>query len=339
MPSLRGSGSGYQVCEGGAFAGGPAGETPALQGATNEASTFTFFVIERSMAARKNSNLRLVSEQAADPAVAALFEEIRQTLGVPLVAKMFQALAAHPRFLELHWQAVKPALAADEFYRCAARLRAQAYTWAHNYFRIPDLCHDLEAEQFSDGAKEELGRVVDLFFHLNPVLLMLLAIQTRAFGGPVGKQEATPKPTRPPQFPERPVMVREETAPEPIRKIFEEIRRTLRLPLLPDDYEALARWPGFLRPYWEVVRGMAASPLYQQFQLGLQESAQALAGDIPVQVDLSGPVLREAGLGEAEIAEIAHSAELLLQNLSLKVFNSAVAKIAVEGGNEQQRVA
>src|ERR671922_534395 len=74
----------------------------------------------------KKGKPALVGEQEAEGSTREIFSEIKQALGVPHVNLVFQAYAAHPRFLELHWRATKPILGTQEFFQLADRLRAEA---------------------------------------------------------------------------------------------------------------------------------------------------------------------------------------------------------------------
>ena len=88
---------------------------------------------------KRGSRLKLVSEAEASPPIRAIFDEVRHSLGVSAVPILYQAYAAVPRFLELHWEALRPALNTRAFFRMGERLAAEAYTRAQSYFAIPDL--------------------------------------------------------------------------------------------------------------------------------------------------------------------------------------------------------
>src|SRR6185369_12117364 len=87
---------------------------------------------------KRGSRLKLVSEAEASPPICAIFDEVRHSLGVPAVPILYQAYAAVPKFLELHWEALRPALSTRIFFHMGERLAAEAYTRAQSYFAIPD---------------------------------------------------------------------------------------------------------------------------------------------------------------------------------------------------------
>jgi hypothetical protein len=286
---------------------------------------------------KKGNRLRIVPEEAADAATRQVFSEIRQALGIPMLREFFPALAVYPQFLQLHWKMMRPVVQSREFFACAERLRADAYTRAHNYLRIPDLCARLEESRFSAGARQELTGTMELFHYRNPLLLLLFCAQMQALEGPVGEpREPTPAPVHP-DFRECPVLVQEENASSAVRHTYEEIRRVLELPYVNAEYEAMARFPDFLKLYWELIKGLLQSPLYRECQYGMGDTAWNLARELPGPIELSLEQLTEAGMKQEEIASVARILELFVKNLSGLLMNVAVAKIALEGGNEPTR--
>ena len=117
-----------------------------------------------------------------------MFAEVKAALGMPYVSLLYKAYAAYPKFLDLHWQAFKPVVETQEFFDLAGRLRAEAYTRMHNYFRLPDLCAQLTEESFSPGAQHELTRLIETLHASNPPVLLLAAAALQAFDKPIGRE-------------------------------------------------------------------------------------------------------------------------------------------------------
>lgn len=281
----------------------------------------------------------LIREHQASEHVQRIFQEIKETLGVPHVNVVFQAYAAHPRFLELHWQAARPMLQTQEFFKLAERLRAEAYTRMHNYFSIPDLCARMTDLTFSSGARNELTDVVELFNYNNAPLLLLMAAQMQAFDKAVGRESETAQIAIHPVYKEKPVLVEEENAPSPTRKVYDDIKRTLGVPVVNTDYRALARWPDFLRDYWALLKTLVQSPLYNDSCRALRISADSLTHELPRRFELSVAQLQDAGLEDEDVEAAVRLTECFLKILSGLVLNVAVAKIGLEGGNSAARSA
>lgn len=63
-----------------------------------------------------------VAEQQAEGKVKATFEDIKLTLGVGAVGRLFEELAPHPTFLSLAWRNLKPNASTVYFHRIAGEL-------------------------------------------------------------------------------------------------------------------------------------------------------------------------------------------------------------------------
>jgi hypothetical protein len=297
------------------------------------ATLFAVRVIYLCVPWKKGNRLRMIPEPAADEPTRRIFHEIRQALGVPVLRIFFPALAAYPEFLRLHWNLLQPVVESSGFFACAGRLRAESYTRAHNYFRIPDLCASLEQARFSAGARQELTAAMELFHYRDPLLLLLFCAQLQAFEGPTGTPHPAQGQAEHPVYAERPVFVEEENASSVVHRRYDEIRHTLDLPYVNTEYEAMARFPDFLNVYWDFLHPLLQSPLYQECQYALRDSAWNLARELPGPLELSTEQLIQGGVKPEDIASVARILDLFVKNLSGLVLNVAIAKIALEGGN------
>ncbi|MGI9103604.1 MAG: halocarboxylic acid dehydrogenase DehI family protein [Terriglobales bacterium] len=282
------------------------------------------------MAWKKGNRLRMVTEQEADAPTRCIYSEIKQGLSTPALHDFYPALAAYPQFLRLHWNLMRPVVTSRQFHGCAERLRADAYTRAHNYLRIPDLTARLPEP---DSSLPQLREAIEVFHHKDSLLLLLFSMQIQAMEAPVGKQiHDAGAASKPPA--EAPALVAESDAPASVRHTYEEIRRVLELPYVNAEYQAMARFPEYLNGYWELLKSLLQSPLYQEGLFAIQESAWELARELPGPLELSVDQLIAEGMQEQEIASIARILELFVKNLSGLVMNIAIAKISIEGGNQ-----
>jgi hypothetical protein len=288
------------------------------------------------MSWRKGNRLRLVSESEARGRTLELYQNIRDTLGLPIVPTAFQAFAAVPSFLELAWGTLNPLARTQQFFILADRLRADAYTRCYTYSSVPDLRSRLEAMQFSRGACEEITTSVDMLNHGSAIVLLLLAVLLQSFEGPVGTDCECERPAVRPVYTVRPPLLDEEHAPPNIQRIFEDIRKTLKIPQLTADMRALARWPQFFAEYWQGLRAAVQSPLYEVCFRGAHETAFALTREIPVAIELPTEKLGQAGLTEEQIASVLRITDSFVNATVSTVLNVAFAKIGIEGGNKGQ---
>ena len=283
---------------------------------------------------KKGNRLHAVSERDAPPEIRALYEEIQQSLGTPFVCLLFQVYASYPGFLAAHWKMLRPVVGSGEFFQLAERLRADAYTRAHNYFEIVNFSPELEGLRFSDGAKQELNRVVDLFVHVDPLLLLIAASQQQAFDGAVGSGRPAATSNQLTKFETRPILVDDGSAEPGPRRIFDDIRQATGLPFVTQDLRALARWPDFLSSYWNFLQPLLSSPIYNECSFGIQESAWSLAKELPGSMEMPLETMTAAGMSEDDLASVVRLTQAFTRGLSGSLLNISIAKIGIEGGNK-----
>jgi hypothetical protein len=132
--------------------------------------------------------------------------------------------------------------------------------------------------------------------------------------------------------PARIILVEEENAPPPTRKIYDEIKRTMDAPFLNTSYFNFGRWPDFLCEYWNALKPLIGTPLYEQHRQAMRSSAFSLAAELPYPLQLSSAELEEGGVAHEDISIIVQTADAFLDELSKHVLNIAFAKIGLEGG-------
>lgn len=290
------------------------------------------------MRSKKGSRLRLVSEAEASPEVRAIFDEVRHALGVPVVPVLYQAYAAVPRFLELHWQAFRPALQRRQFFHMGERLAAEVYTRSQSYFEIPGLRMqpDLGGEA-ADAEAFPLARALEYYQYLDPLLLMVTVTQMQAFDGPVGCSEPDGVAGGHRMFALAPDLAGLDFGTASVQGIWEERRRSLDLPFVPEEHRAAAMWPTLYQQCWGALKDVVASPLYADCQFRIGESAWLLVRDLPVQIETEIPRLIEAGITDDEICSLARINEWFIAAFTGLLLDVTFLRIACEGGSHAAR--
>lgn len=280
----------------------------------------------------KKQKLRLVPETSAEGEILEIYAEIKQTLGIPYINPMFQAYAAYPAYFRLLWRALQPALETREFFSAAQRIAAESYTRVHNYLSVPDLNRKVKEMDFSPGAQEELKDVIDLYLYNNSVLLLICGAQMQAFENPAAGDRPATAPAEHPSHPERPILVNEINAPPETRKIYDDIKKTMGTPFLNTSYINFGRWPDFLREYWNTIKPVILTPLYEQNRAAVHQSGLALAAELPRPLPLSPVQTEAAGVSPDDLSTVIQITEFFLELLSKQLLNIAFAKIGLEGG-------
>ncbi len=290
-----------------------------------------------SMRWKRGSRLRLVSEADASPRAREIFAQVRERLGVPIVPPLFQAYAVFPEFLELHWRSFHPLIESRQFFVLGARLAAECYTRAHNYFAIDSLA-GRKAEP-AENVTPPLPQVLDYYQYLDPLLLLITAAQMLAFEGTAGVSAEAPDSARHASFPVAPRLLSDSEATAAVQRIWEERRRILELAFVSDEHRALACWPEFYQRYWAGMKDLLQSPLYTDCQYRIGESATKLVRELPVPVDTAIPQLLDAGLDNDQVYSLVRVNEAFLQALTGLLLDITFARIGLEGGNHKEAIA
>ena len=111
------------------------------------------------------------------------------------------------------------------------------------------------------------------------------------------------------------------------------MKRDLGMPVVISDLRALACWPDFLRAYWGLLHPLLLSPLYQECQFGIAETAWTLARELPGPFELTTAQMTEAGMKEDDITSIVRLTQAFSQGFCAALLNIALAKVGFEGGN------
>ncbi len=278
------------------------------------------------------NKLRMVSESEAKGETAQIFAELKETLGIPHVSMAFRILASFPKFFSLFWKCAKPMLQTGEFFAAAEQIRVQGYNQMKSSFTVPDLDAKLTQLEFTQRAKDEVRDVVELYEYVNPVLLLVMASLMNGFEHPEGTPKHGTLPAEHPSHPSRPILVDERLAPDPTRKLYDDIKRTMGTPYLNTSYITFGRWPDFLREYWSALKPIIGTPAYDRNRAGLREYAMRAANDLPETIQLPHARLDKAGVGDEERSMVLQTISFFLDLLSKQVLNIAFAKVALEGG-------
>jgi Halocarboxylic acid dehydrogenase DehI len=284
----------------------------------------------------KRYKLNLVKEKDAKGRTREIFDEIKEALGVPYVSTLFQVLASFPEFFDLFWRSAKDVVSTQEFFLFSERLGAEAYTRVHNYFSVPSLRSPETKRKLDTGILAELHQMVELYQYSSSMLLLVSAALIQEFENPGRETQRSMSIGSHPKFSGIPLIVEEHLAPATSRKIFADIKRTLNVPFLNICYLNLGQWPDFLKLYWESLKPLMRTPIYEQQRLSMRDSALSLAAELPRPLHVSTAHLEEAGVQLDDIYRVIQLSELFLDLLSRQVLNMAFAKIGLEDGFIEQ---
>lgn len=285
---------------------------------------------------KRASRLKLVKEAEAAPPVRAIYDEVRHSLGVSAVPILYQAYAAVPKFLELHWEALRPAMNRRSFFRMGERLAAETYTRAQSYFAIPDLRALRQRDRAEDSEIDAMLGALAYYQHLDPLLVLITAAQMQAFDGTVGSTGDRQEDRSPQAMAKAPELAAYERCGAALQRIWEERRRTLDLAFIPDEHRAAAMHPGAYQQCWTALKELFASPLYADCQYRIGESAWGLVRDLPAAVETEISRLVDAGLSGEDISLVTRVNESLFGAFTGMLLDVTFMRIACEGGSQTE---
>jgi hypothetical protein len=278
---------------------------------------------------------RPLSEVEAAGETERLFHEIRQTLRVTGVPLPLRRLAADERFFPALWAAMRPNAETRAFEEAADRLREEAVHAAAGMDRLSVLGRAQLGESQAFQAENAL-----MLFHYLDVKLLLFASSAAA-----ALEDAPPAPLpgrgrgsadliergAPARMPPL-ELVDEPAEDESVRRAFRDIKRTLGLSEVHEDYRALALWPRYLAAGWLRLKPVVKTAGYRATCERLLALSRELSRTLPHAVPLSRETLARDGQdGSSVLAEVQRlEQELpgLVMNLALLALDWRAPELA-----------
>ncbi len=224
-----------------------------------------------------------ISEAEAEGDIAALYGDIRATLGVPVVNLIWRHLAVFPGGLSWAWDALKPLYASGAIGSQAAALRAGLEVPALTGLSGPALgAAGLSADDLA--RIEMIQRSYERSNALNIIALGALLAHLDGTSAPPG--EAPPPPAdEDPVAGEMPVLLALDDMSPPARALVEDLNRIGgRDEILASMYRHLAHWPAYLALVHTLIAPFAAHGRLEPLILGVisdgRRRAAQLAGSL-----------------------------------------------------------
>ncbi len=198
-----------------------------------------------------------IAEADATGEVAALYADIRATLGVPVVNLIWRHLAMFPGALPWAWESLKPLYADDSIAAQAAALRAELDVPVLAGLSAPALA----AAGLSSHDLSRINMILHSYERSNAMNMVALCALSAQLNG----QPPTPGEAAPPLWAEAaisgrmpPLLTLDAMAP-PVRGLVEDLNRIGgRDEILASMYRHLANWPVYLSLVHALIAPFAA---------------------------------------------------------------------------------
>ncbi|MDQ3308657.1 MAG: halocarboxylic acid dehydrogenase DehI family protein [Gemmatimonadota bacterium] len=272
----------------------------------------------------------IMPDQASQQ-VGKVYDEVQETLRVPIVNLIFRVLANYPDYLEQTWERLRPALRTRSFERAADEIRAGAL--------LEPVPGASRVHWEETGDLDRIRAFNDTIHYVLPKLLLIAtALDELGFGptpgGSHAETAADPSeiPTGVAEGTTKVKMVEPEKADERVRTLFESVKNRHGHPLVSSYYRGLGNWPDFLDAAWTRVGPLVGSAAYEARKDALITAARTAVRELPISAEgMEGP-------DEAQRAEIRD----LLAAFRLKFIPEMLLDVmlikALVDGPEQARV-
>ncbi|MBT3372460.1 MAG: hypothetical protein HOA08_06990 [Rhodospirillaceae bacterium] len=240
-----------------------------------------------------------ISEADATGEVAALYADIRATLGVPVVNLIWRHLAMFPGALPWAWEALKPLYADDTIAAQAAALRAELQVPALAGLSGPTLA----AAGLSPDDLSRITMILRSYERSNAMnMVALCALSARLKGqAPTAGEAAAALRAEAAIGGEMPPLLTLDAMAAPVRSLVEDLNRIGgRDEILASMYRHLANWPVYLALVHALIAPYAAEDRLEPVILNVIENGHQRAAGI------SGGLATPAAMpGDAAQAEMA----------------------------------
>lgn len=235
--------------------------------------------VERGM--QLAAQLPDIMPQQADEQLKPIYEDIQQSLRVPIVNLIFRTLANYPAYLQQAWPQVSALARLQAFEEAADALRAHALLQPSP----PALTLDL-------GRLENLAQLRafnDTIHYVLPKLLLVATALHEASESAetsAGTAEGARLPSGIAEGAAKVEMVAPDKASERVKRLFESIKQRHGHPLVSSYFRGLGNWPDFLDEAWQRIEPYVGSADYEARKRALiDEAAGYVRRWPPVAVD------------------------------------------------------
>lgn len=257
-----------------------------------------------------------VPEYKAEGELERVYHEIRQTLRVTGVNLNFRTWAHFGKFLPAMWDAFRPNAETRAFENAADEVRRRAVRLADQLPRL----NAVGSLQLGESRSWQIQRALDLYHYINPKLLVLTSAVAASLRGeqPAGESGRPDKIAGgPPPGMYAMEMVDENPQEKQVRRLFNDIKKTLSLSSINSDYRTLALWPDYLQASWRQLKPVCQSGPFHQAAEELRKESRK--HHLPYDLHLSRAIVEELGEAADQILETTQKFEQLLPALILNI--------------------
>lgn len=226
-----------------------------------------------------------IKEQEAEGEVAALYDDIRAVIGVPMVNLIFRHMATIPGCLQWTWATTRPLYLNGTIPTAAAALTSKAMPG-----KTTDLAPAIETARLKPTDVKNIERVLDAYGRANPMNLIGLQIIDLALDGAAQKPGLEPtKPlhvedlSRPSGLTPLLPMADPTTAPPQTRNALQRLAFQIHRAdtgVVPSLYRHFSDWPDFLVALEAVLDSVLEGTSFEDAVRDMQNNGEKTASKL-----------------------------------------------------------
>ena len=245
-----------------------------------------------------------VPEYLATGRLLDVYNATKKGLNVPWMGVVSMAFAHYPNFYDKLWSSLAPIASTEPFASACIELRAFAEAKALQLGPTP-LGEELVRSGYAPEELNEIRACIEIFSVGNmPYVLMATLARLQLEGNDLGAGGPTGPRVGAPPFPDRPALMQLHHADPTTRALFDDLMKTLGLPLVNTDYRAFARWPTYFALAWADMKRVIEGPGYADAVLTTHNTVVNLARSLPNPSGLAPSALIAAAEKDAPLAEV-----------------------------------
>ena len=243
------------------------------------------------MSAQSGDPVPSIPESEAEGEIAALYADIRETLGVPVVNLIWRNLATIPNGLQWAWSTAKPLYASGAIYPEAYALRTEQKLLNLSALSVAAL----EAVGVTADGRETIRRILDSYDRSNPLNLIALLVllgELRGEKSAAGRVRADDARGTAVSGSLPALLALDEMTPTTAALV----QAVNRLGAGGNDHilvsmlRHLAHWPGYLALYWTSIAPLDADGRLGEYIAALLAEGRSRAHNLAGHLDGYGEV-------------------------------------------------
>ncbi len=253
---------------------------------------------------------------------------IARGLRSPYVPSVLRRLEAAGGYLAAVWPQLEPSIETSGFLGSALYMADMALDGVEAVYEPVLDRGSLLAGAVSERELQQIAEVLDVFYWVQPQLLLLLAALAEAWERPSVGGKGRADPRAPSEREAKHLATEIALAPQAAGPL-QEIGEALQLEEAPELYRAVAVWPGYLEAVWEELQHLVAYPEFRRRGRALYYYARSSSRFLAQPLAASREALGERGIAESDMDAAREAIDGALPGLATMMMHCAAMRVGL----------